>query len=104
MSRFCGKRHSRPHSLNPLFLFCFQKRKTEAEPSEKEADEKVSDDAPKEDPKETKKEEEVQSTTSTAEPEEKKEKEATQRKTQAKRPKAANPYGVWEQIQEEKDP
>lgn len=100
MSRFCGKRNSRPHGLNPLFLFCFQKRKAEAEPSEKKAGEKVSDDAPKE----TKKEEEVQSTTSTAEPEEKTEKEATQRKTQAKRPKAANPYGVWEQIQEEKDP
>ncbi|XP_023254078.1 WW domain-binding protein 4-like [Seriola lalandi dorsalis] len=49
-----------------------------------------------------KEEEEVQSTT--AEPEEKKEEEATQVVTQAKRPKAANPYGAWEQIQEEEDP
>ncbi|XP_044043091.1 WW domain-binding protein 4 [Siniperca chuatsi] len=79
----------------------FRKRKAEDEPSEEEGEDEVSDDAPKEDAVETKKEEEVQSTT--AEPVEKKEK-ATQRKTQAKRPKATNPYGVWEQIQEEKDP
>uniref|UniRef100_A0A3Q3N9E2 WW domain-binding protein 4-like n=1 Tax=Labrus bergylta TaxID=56723 RepID=A0A3Q3N9E2_9LABR len=54
----------------------------------------------------TKKEEEVPSTT--AEPEGKKEEEVAQkvtlRVTPAKRPKAATPYGVWEQIQEEKDP
>ncbi|XP_051283384.1 WW domain-binding protein 4 isoform X2 [Dicentrarchus labrax] len=84
----------------------FRKRKAEDEPSEKEGEDKASDDspkeeAPKEDAEEAKKEEEVQSTT--AKPEEKKE-EPIQRKTQAKRPKAANPYGVWEQIQEEKDP
>lgn len=85
------------------FSFCFQKRKAEAEPSEKEGEDKVSDDAPKEDDEETKKEEEVPSTT--AEPEEKKkEEEPKQRETPAKRPKAANPYGVWEQIQEEEDP
>ncbi|XP_041638212.1 WW domain-binding protein 4 [Cheilinus undulatus] len=77
----------------------FRKRKAEAEPSEKEGeDEKVSDDAPKKDAEETTKEEEAPSTT--AEPEEKKEEKVTQ----AKRPKAATPYGAWEQIQEETDP
>lgn len=49
-----------------------------------------------------KKEEEVQSTA--AEPEEKKEEKATRVVPQAKKPKAANPYGAWEQIQEEEDP
>lgn len=78
-------------------MFCLQKRKAEAE-----GEDKVSDDAPKEDAEETKKEEAVQSTS--AEPEEKKAEEPTQRKTQAKRPKGANPYGVWEQIEEEVDP
>lgn len=68
------------------------------EPSEKEGDEKVSDDSPKEEAKETKKEE-VQSTAGDAEKE-----VVTQKVTQAKRSKAANPYGVWERIQEEKDP
>uniref|UniRef100_A0A4W6DL59 WW domain binding protein 4 n=1 Tax=Lates calcarifer TaxID=8187 RepID=A0A4W6DL59_LATCA len=76
----------------------FRKRKAEAESSEKEEEDKASDDTPKEDAEEMKKEEEVQSTA--AEPEEKKVEEATQ----AKRPKAANPYGVWEQIQLEEDP
>ncbi|XP_035533787.1 WW domain-binding protein 4 isoform X2 [Morone saxatilis] len=80
----------------------FRKRKAEDEPSEKEGEDKASDDSPKEDAEEAKKEEEVQSMT--AEPEEKKEEEPIQRKMQAKRPKATNPYGVWEQIQEEKDP
>ncbi|KAI3366120.1 hypothetical protein L3Q82_009947, partial [Scortum barcoo] len=81
----------------------FRKRKAEAEPSVKEGEVKASDEVPKEDDEETKKEEEVPSTT--AEPEEKKkEEEPTQRATQAKRPKAANPYGVWEQIQQEEDP
>ncbi|XP_060888476.1 WW domain-binding protein 4 [Labrus mixtus] len=86
----------------------FRKRQAEAESSEKEGeDEKVGDDdAAKKDDEETKKEEEVPSTT--AEPEGKKEEEVTQkvtlRVTPAKRPKAATPYGVWEQIQEEKDP
>nr|XP_046238551.1 WW domain-binding protein 4 [Scatophagus argus] len=79
----------------------FRKRKAEAEPSEEEAEDKVGDDAPKEDAAETKKEEMVQSMT--AEPE-KEEEKVTPSATQAKRPKAANPYGVWEQIQEEKDP
>ncbi|XP_070813998.1 WW domain-binding protein 4 [Chaetodon trifascialis] len=77
-------------------------RKRKAEPSEKEGEGQVSEDAPKEDPEDTKKEEEVQSTT--AEPEEKKEEQVTQRETQAKRPKTATPYGVWERIQEEEDP
>ncbi|XP_073318439.1 WW domain-binding protein 4 [Pagrus major] len=80
----------------------FRKRKAEAEPPEEEKEDKVSDDAPKEDAEETKKDEEVQSMT--AEPEEEKKKEAPQSVTQAKRPKAANPYGTWEQIQEEEDP
>lgn len=79
----------------------FRKRKAEAEPSEKETEDKESDDTPKEEDKETKKEEEVQSTT--AEPE-KTEKRVTQVEIQAKRPKTANPYGVWEKIQEEEDP
>lgn len=83
--------------------FCSQKRKAEAEPSEKEGD-KVSEEAPKEDAKEAKKEEEVQVTTAEPEEEKKKEEEVTRRKTPAKRPRAANPYGAWEQIQEEKDP
>lgn len=85
----------------PSLFFGFQKRKAEAEPSEKEGEDKVSDEAPKEGDEELKKEEAVQSTTAE---EKKKEGEATQRETQAKRPKAANPYGVWEQILEEEDP
>ncbi|XP_070711708.1 WW domain-binding protein 4 [Pempheris klunzingeri] len=86
----------------------FRKRKAEAEPSEKEGEDQVSEDAPKEgdspkvDAEETKKEEEVQSTP--AEPEEKKEEAPTQVKREAKRQKVANPYGVWEQIQQEEDP
>ncbi|XP_039997835.1 WW domain-binding protein 4 [Xiphias gladius] len=76
----------------------FRKRKAEAEASEKEGEDKASDDSPKEDAEEMKKDEEVQSTT--AAPEEKKEEEVTQ----AKRPKAANPYGAWEQIKIEEDP
>ncbi|KAM9328281.1 WW domain-binding protein 4 isoform 2-T2 [Pholidichthys leucotaenia] len=79
----------------------FRKRKAEPEPSEKEEDNKASEDAPKEDEDETKKEEEVQSSTAELE---KTEERATPPNTQAKRPKAANPYGVWEQIQEEEDP
>lgn len=81
----------------------FQKRKAEAEPSEKEGEDKVSDSAPKEEAEEVKKQEEVQSTT-TAEPEEKKKETPAPVKTQAKRSKTANPYGAWEQIQEEEDP
>lgn len=79
----------------------FRKRKAETEPSEKEDEGKVSDDTPKDDDKEATKVEEVQNTT--AEPE-KTEEQATQRETKAKRPKAANPYGVWEQILQEEDP
>ncbi|CAJ1086776.1 WW domain-binding protein 4 [Xyrichtys novacula] len=85
----------------------FRKRKVEAEPSEKEEKEedeedKVSEEAPKKDTEETEKEDEV--STTTAEPEEKKVEEAVQEVKPAKRPKAATPYGAWEQIQEEKDP
>lgn len=79
----------------------FQKRKAEDEPLEKEEEDKASDDAPKEDAEETNKDEAVQSVT--AEPEEEK-KEVPQIVTQPKRPKAANPYGTWEKIQEEEDP
>uniref|UniRef100_A0A8D3AYP0 WW domain-binding protein 4 n=1 Tax=Scophthalmus maximus TaxID=52904 RepID=A0A8D3AYP0_SCOMX len=80
----------------------FRKRKAEAEPSEKEREDKASDDAPKENAEEIKKEEEVQSIA--AQPEEKKKEEVTRRVTQAKKLKASNPYGTWEQIQEEEDP
>lgn len=76
----------------------FQKRKAEAEPSEQEGEDKASSDSPKEDTEEGKKEEEVQSATS--EPKEKKE----EKETQAKKRKAINPYGTWEQIQQEEDP
>lgn len=93
----CEEKNSTPN-----FFFPPQKRKAEAEPSEKEREDKVSE----EKAEETKKEEEAPRTM--AEPvvavvEEKKE-EATLRQTQAKRPKSANPYGVWEQIQVEEDP
>lgn len=57
----------------------------------------MSDDAPKDDEKK----EEMQSTA--AEPE-KAEEKPVQVETKAKRPKAANPYGVWEQILQEEDP
>ncbi|XP_026219565.1 WW domain-binding protein 4 [Anabas testudineus] len=79
----------------------FRKRKAEAEPSEKEGEDKASDSSPKEDAEENKIESEVPSTA--AEPEKKAE-EATPGKTQAKRPKSANPYGAWEQIEQEEDP
>ncbi|TNN56474.1 WW domain-binding protein 4 [Liparis tanakae] len=79
----------------------FRKRKTEAEPSEKDGEDKVSDDAPKVEAEEIKKEKADKSTT--AEPEEKKKIEAPARR-QAKRPKSANPYGTWEKIKEEVDP
>lgn len=78
----------------------FRKRKAEAEPSEKEGEDKASEDTPQEDAKEMKKEEKVPYT---ADPEKKKE-EVTQGERRAKRPKVANPYGAWEQIQEEEDP
>lgn len=80
----------------------FRKRKAEAEPSEKEGDDKAGDDAPGEtDDKDAKTEEEVQSTA--VEPE-KTEEVVTQAARQAKKPKTANPYGAWEQIKEEEDP
>ncbi|XP_054479946.1 WW domain-binding protein 4 [Anoplopoma fimbria] len=94
----------------------FRKRKAEAEPSEKEGEDKASDDAPKQEAEQMKKEEEVQSTTAeqvkkeeevqstTAEPEEKQKEEAPPVKKQVRRPKTANPYGTWEEIQEEEDP
>ncbi|XP_062270727.1 WW domain-binding protein 4 [Scomber scombrus] len=73
----------------------FRKRKAEHEPSEQEGEDKASGDDREEDAEETKKEEAVQSTTT--EPKEEKE-------TQVKRKKVVNPYGTWEQIQQEKDP
>lgn len=76
----------------------FRKRKAETEPSEKEGEDEASGDTKKDDSEEKKAEEEAQGTLT--EPERKKEEE----NTQAKRPRAANPYGVWEQIQEEEDP
>ncbi|KAM7375259.1 hypothetical protein PAMA_014381 [Pampus argenteus] len=75
----------------------FRKRKAEAEPSELEGEDKKSGDKPKEDAEE-KKEEEVQSTAT--KPVEKKE----EKETQAKKRKAVNPYGTWEQIQQEEEP
>ncbi|XP_034720109.1 WW domain-binding protein 4 [Etheostoma cragini] len=83
----------------------FRKRKAEAEPSEKEGEE-MSDGALKEAPEEMKKEQDVQSTTAEPEKEEKekKEEEVAPVKIRNKRPKAANPYGAWEEIQEEEDP
>ncbi|XP_017291935.1 WW domain-binding protein 4 [Kryptolebias marmoratus] len=78
----------------------FRKRKAEPEPLENQEEDKGND-APKEEQKETKTEEEVQSTV--AEPE-KTEVKVTPVETRAKRPKAANPYGVWEKIQQEEDP
>ncbi|XP_029928890.1 WW domain-binding protein 4 [Myripristis murdjan] len=77
----------------------FRKRKAETEPSEKEeGGDEASADTKEDDSEEKKGEEEAQSTS--AEPKEEKEEE----ETQAKRPRAANPYGVWEQIQQEEDP
>nr|XP_057907939.1 WW domain-binding protein 4 isoform X2 [Doryrhamphus excisus] len=70
-----------------------RKRKAEGEPSEEKAEDKTSSEIPQEDVKE-----EIQSTNT--EPEEKKQEDTEK----AKRPKAVNPYGAWEQIQEEKDP
>ncbi|XP_030013619.1 WW domain-binding protein 4 [Sphaeramia orbicularis] len=79
----------------------FRKRKAEVEPSVEEGEDKAGDGCLKEDTEEQKKEEEIQTTT--AEPDVKKEEEKPVQ-IQAKRPKAANPYGAWEQIQEEEDP
>ncbi|KAM4710911.1 WW domain-binding protein 4 [Anableps anableps] len=79
----------------------FRKRKTEAESSEREGEDKVTEDAPEEEEKETKTEEEAPK--SEAKPE-KAEEAATTRGTQVKRPRVANPYGAWERIQQEQDP
>lgn len=85
-----------------LTVFLFQKRKAGTAPSEEEAVE--SDDAPKVPVENTEVKVEVQS--SSAEPKEEEEKKEEEQKAalQAKRKKATNPYGAWEQIQEEKDP
>lgn len=89
--------------LSKTTKISFRKRKTEAEPSEKEGGDKVSDDAPKVEAEEIKKEKAVQSTT--AEPEEKKKIEAAApARRQARRSKTANPYGTWEKIKEVEDP
>lgn len=87
----------------------FRKRKVEPEPAGNESEDKISEDASEEEAEVMKKEEVVQSTASDQQqPEEKKEEMVTQTMTpvvtQAKRPKAANPYGVWEKIQQEEDP
>ncbi|KAF7663194.1 hypothetical protein LDENG_00214820 [Lucifuga dentata] len=84
-----------PSQQSKVPKISFRKRKAEAEPSEKEGEDKASSDTPKEDIEEKKKEEEAQIVTS--EPEKKKE------ETKAKRPKTTNPYGAWEQIQQEED-
>lgn len=74
-----------------------RKRKADTQPSEEEGGEKAEDDAPKEPMEETEVKLKVQS--SSAEPE-----EEAATTTQPKRKRAANPYGAWEQIKEEKDP
>ncbi|XP_034030835.1 WW domain-binding protein 4 [Thalassophryne amazonica] len=73
----------------------FRKRKAETDTSEKETEDKDTNDSLKKNNKEQQKE--VQST---AEPVEKK----VEQKVQVKRPKAANPYGSWEPIRQEEDP
>ncbi|XP_038136855.1 WW domain-binding protein 4 [Cyprinodon tularosa] len=72
----------------------FRKRKPEAEPSETE--EKVTE-VPKEEKMETKTEEAKSSET-------KPEEVVTAERPQIRRRKAANPYGAWEKIKQEKDP
>lgn len=88
-----------------FILFVFQKRKAEPEPTEKEEEDKVDDDGPKEEEKEIKQEEEVKATT--AEPEKIEEKATPVQapvQTQPRRRRAANPYGAWEKVKQEKDP
>ncbi|TWW63851.1 WW domain-binding protein 4 [Takifugu flavidus] len=96
-----GQVPEEPKQQSSTPKIAFRKRKAEAEPSEKEGDTKINEDAPEDDVKEVKKEEEVQS--SPAEPGQKQE-NLTQCGKQPKRPKAANPYGSWERIKVEKDP
>ncbi|XP_014833903.1 PREDICTED: WW domain-binding protein 4 [Poecilia mexicana] len=79
----------------------FRKRKTETEPSEKESEDKMAEEALEEEKKETKPEEEAQR--SGPKPETVAE-VATAGKTPVKRPRAANPYGAWERIQQKQDP
>uniref|UniRef100_A0A3P9Q070 WW domain binding protein 4 n=1 Tax=Poecilia reticulata TaxID=8081 RepID=A0A3P9Q070_POERE len=79
----------------------FRKRKSETEPSEKEGEDKVAEEALEEEKKETKPEEEAQR--SGPKPETVAE-VATAGKTPVKRPRAANPYGAWERIQQKQDP
>ncbi|KAE8278367.1 WW domain-binding protein 4 [Larimichthys crocea] len=80
----------------------FRKRKAEeAESAEKEGEDEVSEDAPKE---ETKTEGEVQTTTAEPEEEKKKAEEPTQRRRRLNGRKPPIRTGVWEKIQEEKDP
>ncbi|XP_054647512.1 WW domain-binding protein 4 [Dunckerocampus dactyliophorus] len=73
-----------------------RKRKAEGESSEKKEEDKTSSEIPQDDVKEEK--ERIQSTST--EPEVKTQEEMVK----AKRPKAVNPYGAWERIQERKDP
>ncbi|XP_037552478.1 WW domain-binding protein 4 [Nematolebias whitei] len=77
----------------------FRKRKAENEPLENQEDDKCNADAPKE--KEMKPEEETQSTV--AEPE-RTEVKMTPVEIRLRKPKAANPYGAWEQVRQEEDP
>ncbi|XP_062236511.1 WW domain-binding protein 4 [Platichthys flesus] len=93
--------------LSNIPKISFRKRKTEDRPSDVEEDkeDKAGDDAPKGEAQEMKKEEEVQNTT--PEPEKKKKEEEKKKEVVvrlAKKTKKANPYGVWEEIQEEEDP
>lgn len=81
-------------SIPKLMVSLLQKRKADTQPSGEEGGEKVGDDAPKEPTEDTEVKVEVQSSSAELE------KEATQ----PKRKRAANPYGAWEQIKEEKDP
>lgn len=76
----------------------FRKRKAEAEPSETEGEERVTEDAPEEEKKETKTEEEAPSLATKAE------ETATPVAFQVKRRRGPNPYGAWERIKQEEDP
>lgn len=82
-------------------VFLFQKRKVDTVPSE-EGGEKPGDDSPKGSTEDLEMKVEVRS--NSAELEKKKEEKKEEEATQPKRKKAANPYGAWEQIKEEKDP
>ncbi|XP_023185355.1 WW domain-binding protein 4 [Xiphophorus maculatus] len=79
----------------------FRKRKTEAEPSEEEGEDKEAGDALEEEKKETKPEEAAQR--SGPKPETVAQ-VVTVGRTPVKRPRAANPYGAWERVQQKQDP